>query len=151
MNALLAIRSTLIVFYITVSILDQLQPFRNAGISVKDIESKHKVSTLGLALNSKVMSSSNCCHFGRSGFEFDNALPKLKLENEITKLIENEVRDLISNGANPDMSTEEHDIPLITAIKMQLLGVFKMLIATGANKHLLGKDGNSAIHVCCIG
>lgn len=116
-----------------------------------DIESKHKVSTLGLALNSKVMSSSNCCHFGRSGFEFDNALPKLELRNEKTKLIENEVRDLISNGANPAMSTEEHDIPLITAIKRQLLGVLKMLIATGVNKQLLGKDGNSAIHVCCIG
>lgn len=150
LNALLAMRSTLIVFYITVSILDQLQPFRNAGISVQDVESIHKVSTLGLALNSKVIRD-HCCSSGRSGFEFENGLSELELDNEISKVVENEVADLISNGANPDMSTEKHDLPLIAAIKKQLQGVFEKLIAAGADINQLGKDGNSAVHVCCIG
>ncbi|CAC5406543.1 unnamed protein product [Mytilus coruscus] len=119
---------------------NQLKSFRNAGISVQDIESNYKVSTLGLALHTWL--SKNICAVGRSGLEKEN--------EEKLELVTNDVAELISNGANPDLSTEEHDIPLITAIKNRLQGVFEMLIAAGANIHKLGKDGNSAVHMCCI-
>ncbi|XP_052065741.1 uncharacterized protein LOC127705457 [Mytilus californianus] len=118
---------------------DQLKSFLNAGISVQDIECNYKVPTLGLALHTLL--SNNIYTFGRSGLE---------IESQELELIKNDVADLISNGANPDLSTQELEIPLITATKNRLQGVFEMLIAVGANIHQLGKDGNSAVHVCCI-
>ncbi|CAC5406547.1 unnamed protein product [Mytilus coruscus] len=126
---------------------DQLKSFRNAGISVQNIESIHKISTLGLALKTVISSFSG--YVGCSDLGLLNGL----YNNEITELnanVTNEVVDLISNGANPDMLTEEYDIPLITAIKKRLKGVFKVLIDAGANTNKLGKDGNSAVHLCCI-
>ncbi|VDH94487.1 Hypothetical predicted protein [Mytilus galloprovincialis] len=125
---------------------DQLKSFRNAGISVQNIESIHNVSTLGLALNTIISSFS--CNVGRSDLELVNGLSELFIDKE---MVENEVADLISNGANPDMLTKEHDLPLITAIKQRMKGVFKLLIDASANTSKLGKDGNSAVHVCCIG
>ncbi|CAG2192463.1 unnamed protein product [Mytilus edulis] len=118
----------------------QLKSFRNAGISVHEMESTYKVPTLGLSLSTWL--SYNICTVRRSDLE---------IENGELELIKNEVADLVLNGANPDMSTEEYDLPLITAVKNRLQGVFEILIAAGANIHQLGKDGNSAVHVCCIG
>lgn len=104
------------------------------------MESTYKVPTLGLSLSTWL--SYNICTVRRSDLE---------IENGELELIKNEVADLVLNGANPDMSTEEYDLPLITAVKNRLQGVFEILIAAGANIHQLGKDGNSAVHVCCIG
>ncbi|CAG2249494.1 unnamed protein product [Mytilus edulis] len=109
---------------------DQLKSFLTAGISVQDIESKHKVSTLGMAV---------------ATFTWDHfyyMTQSLDLKNEIA--------DLISKGANLDMAIEGHDTPIIKAIKMNLLDVFEMLIAAGANIDKPGKDGNTAVHVSCI-
>ncbi|CAC5364198.1 unnamed protein product [Mytilus coruscus] len=127
---------------------DQLKSFRNAGISVQNIESIHKVSTLGLAL--KTVMSSFSCNVGRPDLELLDGLSEFLINNEISELVENEVVDLVSNGADPDMLTKEHDIPLIMAIEKRMKGVFKILIDAGANTSKLGKDGNSPIHLCCI-
>ncbi|XP_052067321.1 ankyrin repeat and KH domain-containing protein 1-like [Mytilus californianus] len=125
---------------------DQLKSFLNAGISVENIESIHKISTVGLALKTVISSFS-----GYSGSSNLDGLSEFLINNEISELVENEVVDLISNGADPDMLTKEHEIPLIMAIEKRMKGVFKTLIDAGANTNKLGKDGNSAIHLCCIG
>lgn len=112
-------------------ISDQLKSFLNAGISVQDIESKHKVSTLGMAVATSIWD------------RFFYMTQSLDLTNEIA--------DLISKGANLDMKFAKYDTPIIEATKMNLLVVFEMLIAAGANIDKPGKDGNTAVHVSCIG
>ncbi|CAC5378569.1 unnamed protein product [Mytilus coruscus] len=101
----------------------QLCLFRKAGISVNIIEEQHKVSTLGLLLNSTTKSTSS------------------KISQIVT--------ELLSEGANPNMVPQGEDSPLIISVRKKMSDVVNMLIKHKANVNHLGKNGYTAIHVCC--
>ncbi|XP_063399773.1 ankyrin-3-like [Mytilus trossulus] len=101
----------------------QLCLFRKAGISVNIIEIQHNVSTLGLLLNNASNATSS------------------KLSQIVT--------ELLSEGANPNMIPQEEDSPLIISVRKKMSDVVDMLIKHKANVNHLGKNGYTAIHVCC--
>ncbi|XP_063401146.1 uncharacterized protein LOC134685371 isoform X2 [Mytilus trossulus] len=101
----------------------QLYLFRKAGISVNTIEVQHKVSTLGLLLNNTANTTS------------------LQISQIVT--------ELLSEGANPNMVPQGEDSPLIISVRKQMLDVVDMLIKHKANVNHIGKNGYTAIHVCC--
>lgn len=105
------------------NILGQLCLFRKAGISVNTIEVEHKVSTLGLLLNSTKNATSS------------------KITHIATKLL--------SAGANPNMVPQGEDSPLIIAVRNKMPDVVDILLKHKADVNHIGKNGTTAIHACC--
>ncbi|CAG2233613.1 ANK [Mytilus edulis] len=59
------------------------------------------------------------------------------------------VTELLSEGANPNMVPQGEDSPLIISVRKKMSDVVDMLIKHKANVNHLGKNGYTAIHVCC--
>ncbi|XP_052064145.1 uncharacterized protein LOC127704231 isoform X2 [Mytilus californianus] len=98
---------------------EQLRPFIEGGVSVKIIESKHKVYTISLALESRYTSDTKS------------------------------LSDLLSKGADPNLKPEGKDPPLIVATKKNLSEDVECLIKGGAQLDDVSRDGDTAIVVCC--
>ncbi|CAC5361480.1 unnamed protein product [Mytilus coruscus] len=98
---------------------EQLRPFIEGGVSVKIIESKHKVYTISLALESRYTSDTQS------------------------------LSDLLSKGADPNLKPEGKDPPLIVATKNNLSEDVECLIKGGAQLDDVSRDGDTAIVVCC--
>lgn len=90
-----------------------------SGISVQDIESKHQISLLILAIEGRARDTREA------------------------------VSDLLHLGANPNISPEGQDSPLIKVVKQGQPDIADMLIKAGAKVNHIGEMGDAAVHVCC--
>ena len=91
------------------------------------IEKQHKISTLLLALK-------------QNGHRY----------TRLNKDVSSNIIELLSWGANPNISKEKEDSPLIVATRQGLADVVDGLLQGGANVDHIGSDGNAAIHIGCI-
>lgn len=90
-----------------------------SGISAQDIETKHQISLLILAIE-------GCARDIREA-----------------------VSDLLLRGANPNIFPEGQDSPLVKAVKQGQPDIIDMLIKAGAKVNHIGEMGDAAVHVCC--
>lgn len=97
----------------------QLRPFIEGGVSVKIIESEHKVYTISLALDEMYRSDTTT------------------------------ISDLLSKGADPNLKPEGRDPPLIVATEKNLQDNVDCLIKAGAQLDDVCRDGDTAILMCC--
>lgn len=59
------------------------------------------------------------------------------------------ILDLLSKGANPNLTPHDKDPPLIVATMKNLREVLEYLIKGGAKLDAVSRDGDTAIVVCC--
>ena len=107
--------------YVFLNIEGTVQAFISGGIPLKVVEEQHSISTLALALDE---------------VSLYQAGPHI-------------LHELITNGANPNLAPLYQDSPLISAISKTFFEVVDILIKAGANVGHKGKDGNTAVHICC--
>lgn len=59
------------------------------------------------------------------------------------------ISDLLSKGANPNLTPHDKDPPLIVATMKNLPEVLECLIKGGAHLDDVSRDGDTAIVICC--
>ena len=91
----------------------------DTGVSAREIETKHKISLLILAMKGNGQTNRKA------------------------------VSDLLLRGANPNIFPEGQDSPLVVAVEHGHPDIVDILIKAGAKINHIGKMGDAAIHVCC--
>ncbi|CAC5391831.1 unnamed protein product [Mytilus coruscus] len=98
---------------------DMITSLLDTGFSAHEIETKHKISLLILAMKGYGQTSRKA------------------------------VSDLLLRGANPNIFPEGQDSPLVVAVEHGHPDIVDILIKAGAEINHIGKMGDAAIHVCC--
>ncbi|XP_076114092.1 uncharacterized protein LOC143082335 [Mytilus galloprovincialis] len=98
---------------------DMITSLLDTGVSAHEIETKHKISLLILAMKGNGQTNRKA------------------------------VSDLLLRGANPNIFPEGQDSPLVVAVEHGHPDIVDILIKAGAKINHIGKMGDAAIHVCC--